>query len=518
MNQIRTFRLAVAAAGEYTQFHGGTVDSAMAAIVTVFNRVNGIYERELGVRLMLVEGTRQTIFTDKDVDPFTSNNPDTTAVQQAQNTFDTIIGSANYDVGFLLNTGTYGLAYLGSVCDPQRKGSACMGLPTPQGENFAIYVAHEMSHQFGANHSFNSDQGLCGGNRNAVTAVEPGTGSTLLSYAGLPCANDSLQPLMSDYYHARSIQEIRSFLANISCGQITTSSNHLPTVSTPTNVLIPKQTPFKLSATGTDPDGDSLSYCWEQMDIGSAQTLSAPDNGVSPLFRSFPPDTNGSRIFPQWSALLQNAASPGEKLPATNRVMNFRVTVRDLQNEGASAWADSQVQVVASAGPFRITSHNSAGNYRGTQTITWDVAGTTASPLNASQVNILLSTNGGGTFSILLATNSPNDGTQTVEMPALNVSNARLKVEPVGKIFFDINDSPFTLNQPPDFTSVGITNGQLRLRWLYASGSTYQVQALQQFPAIWQNVNISTTLQGSEMEALVPLSGFDRRFFRIRQL
>ncbi|MBA4148754.1 MAG: hypothetical protein H0X66_11625 [Verrucomicrobia bacterium] len=517
-HQIRTFRLAVTVAGEYTEFHGGTVESALAAIVTVFNRVNGIYERDLGVRLLLVPGMEQLIFTNKNTDPFTSNTPTATTMQEAQETFDQILGTANYDLGILFNTGLYGLAYLGSVCDPKHKGGACMGLPEPVGEIFAIYVAHEMAHQFGASHSFNSTQGFCGPNRNAGSAVEPGTGSTLMSYAGLPCGNDSLQPLMSDYFHAETIHEIRGFLMNAACGQIITTSNKPPTVTVPSTFFVPKETPFILHATGQDPDGDTLLYCWEQMDTGPPKLLSDPDNGFSPLFRSFPPGTNAARVFPKWEALLGNAPSLGEQLPETNRLMHFRVTVRDSQNMGASAFADTHVQVVGSAGPFRITSHNTNGYFRGAEVITWDVAGTTNPPLNATLVNLLLSTNAGKTFNITLATNVPNVGTAAVMFPGISTSSARLKIEPVGQIFFDINDADFVIYDQPRFRSADASGTNLVLRWQIENGKQYQLEQATTLPGdTWTELDIVTTTFGNEMEALVPIQNVGNRFFRIRE-
>ena len=354
---VRTFRLAVAASGEYTQFHGGTVESATEAIVVVVNRMNEIFYRDLGVQLILVTNNHAVVFTNSLTDPFTINNPSITTIQQAQAAFDQNIGSENYDLGILLNTGTYGLAYLRSVCHPERKGSACMGLPEPTGEKFHIFVAHEITHQFGATHTFNADEEFCIGNREPASAVEPGTGSTLLSYAGLACGNSFLQPLMDDYFHARSIAEIVSFLGErATCATIVVTSNSPPDVNVEVEHTIPVLTPFVLEAFGSDSDGDALTYCWEQMDVGPPQTFDDPDNGLSPLFRSFPPVSNSFRTFPRINSLLRNIHPPGERLPQTNRVMRFRVTVRDSQDMGATAWTNLRVHVTNSAGPFRISS------------------------------------------------------------------------------------------------------------------------------------------------------------------
>ncbi len=518
-HQTRTFRLAIAATGEYTEFHGGTVSSAMAAIGTLVNRVNQIYGQDLGIQFVLVPNNNLVVYTNKNTDPFTSNDPSTTTTQQGQAAFDQRIGNNNYDLGIVLNTGTYGLAYLSSVCDSQLKGSACMGLPQPTGEAFHILVAHEMAHQFGANHTFNSDQQLCSGNRHGSTAVELGSGSTLMSYALLDCGQNSFQPIMDGYFNAESIEEIEAFLNNITlCGTVTTTGNHLPTVLAGPDYAIPKLTPFKLTATGSDPDGDVLSYCWEELDIGPPQMLADPDNGASPLFRSFPPNTNATRIFPKLNSILQNTNFLSEKLPATNRLMHFRVTVRDGQNMGGTAFSDMHVQVVNSSGSFRFTSHNQPGSFRGAQTITWDVAGTTAAPINVTQVNLLLSTNGGQNFSIALATNTANDGVETVNFPNLDCSSARLKIEAVNNIFFDINDAGISLTMWPFFTKIQPVQGGISLRWSRNPAKSYQLQTTATLTnPIWQTLAVSMVASGNEMEVIVP-KGTGAAFFRVKEL
>lgn len=517
-HEIRSFRLAVAATGEYTEFHGGTVPLAMAAISNVVHRVNEIYEHDMGIRLLLVTNNARVVYTNKTTDPFTSNNPDTTTIGQAQTAFDQMIGNDNYDLGILLTTGSYGLAYLHAVCDSQIKGRACMGLPQPTGEIFYVLVAHEMAHQFGATHTFNDNTGFCSGNRFSSSAMEPGTGSTLLSYAGLGCGPGVLQPFMDGYFHARSIDEIESFIEDTTlCGTIIVTSNHPPTVVAGPDYVIPRQTPFQLAATGSDPDGDPLTYCWEQMDVGPPQTFSDPDNGTSPLFRSFPPTTNSARIFPKLSSILQNTNSLGEKLPTTNRVMRFRVTVRDSQQMGAKGSAETHVQVAASAGPFRFSSHNTSAIYRGLQTLQWDVAGTDLTPVNVAHVNLLLSTNGGQTFSIALATNTLNDGSETIAFPSIDCANARLKIEAVESIFFDINDANFTLTTGPIFTAIQKSGGNFSLRWARDPAKSYQLQATSTLKnPDWQPLAVPITPSGSEMQATVS-AGSGPIFFRVRE-
>src|SRR5690606_1773942 len=104
------------------------------------------------------------------------------------------------------------------------------------------------------------------------------------------CGSETLEPFMGSYFHARTIEEIEYFIADTTlCGTIIETTNRAPTVETVPHYFIPKRTPFQLVAVGSDLDRDTLSYCWEQMDVGPPQTLGEPDNGFSPLFRSYPP-------------------------------------------------------------------------------------------------------------------------------------------------------------------------------------------------------------------------------------
>ncbi|MCR9173903.1 MAG: M12 family metallo-peptidase [bacterium] len=442
--ELREYRLALAATGEYTAFHGGTVAGALAAQVTTMNRVNGIYERDFAVRMNIIGNNNLLIFTNPNTDPYTNNNG-ATMLGQNQAEVDATIGSANYDIGHVFSTGGGGIAGLGVVCIGGNKARGVTGSAAPVGDPFDVdYVAHEMGHQFGANHTQNNN---C--NRNNATAMEPGSASTIMGYAGICAPN--VQNNSDDHFHAISMQEIGADITAHTCELETALTNSAPTITgTNGNVTVPASTPFMLTATATDPDGDVLTYNWEQMDnqVSTQPPVSTATGG--PNFRSFSSSTSPTRHFPNLTALSNGGPFTWEVLPSVTRTMNFRVTVRD-NSAGASCtdYMDVTMDIDGGSGPFVVLYPSATGIvWTGltSETVTWDVAGTDQAPVSCSNVDILLSTDGGLTYPTVLASNTPNDGSQLITVPNTPTTTARVMVVNSAGTFFDISDNDFEIS------------------------------------------------------------------------
>ncbi|HEX2643804.1 MAG TPA: zinc-dependent metalloprotease family protein [Thermoanaerobaculia bacterium] len=452
-SQLRTYRLALAGTGEYTAAvcapNPAAVACGLAAMVVSMNRVDAIYEREVAIRMVMVANNNLVVYTNGATDPY-SNGSGSTMLGQNQSNLNAVIGSANYDIGHVFSTGGGGIAQLAVPCTTS-KARGVTGQPNPVGDGFDVdYVAHEMGHQFGAAHTFNGTTGKCGGgNRSASSAYEPGSGSTIMAYAGI-CGAEDLQPHSDDTFHTRSFDQIVAFSTGAtgsSCAVVTATGNSAPTVNAGAAFIVPRQTPFTLTGSASDPNGDALTYMWEELDLGTASPPNTDAAAVRPIFRSFVPLTAPSRTFPRLSDILGNVATLGESMSSRNRTMTFRLTARDNRTGGGGVnYASTTVQVVTAAGPFAVTQPDTAVTWAGgsTQTVTWNVASTTASPVSCANVVIALSTDGGATFNDIVAS-TPNDGTQAVTLPSTPTTQARIRVTCLGNIFFDISNANFTI-------------------------------------------------------------------------
>ena len=471
--QLRTYRLALANTPEYALTKGNTLAGVMAGEVATVNRVVGVYEKELAVRLVLVANNDQLVFlsgTGTQPSPAYSNTNGNDMLGQNQTNVDRIIGSANYDIGHVVSTGGGGVAYLGVVCNPARKAGGVTGSSNPVGDAFDIdYVAHEMGHQFAGNHPFNGNADNCAGsNRNASTAWEPGSGSTIMAYAGICGSANDLQPNSDPTFHTGNFEQMRAFIEGTTCAVNTATGNTAPTVTAPAGgKTLPISTPFKLTAAATDAENDVLTYSWEEMDLGNTGTPTTAQaaNDNVPLFRSFNPTLSGTRYFPRLSNLVANTTLIGERLPTVTRTLKFRCTARDEHSGpagiigGVDFSSFVNLSVTSTAGPFVVTAPNTAVSWTGGtgQMVTWNIAGTNNAPVSCALVNLRLSTDGGLTYPTILAINEPNDGSALVAVPNVATTTARVMVEAADNYFFDISNVNFSITTVPGPTISSFT-------------------------------------------------------------
>ena len=448
---LRTFDLAMSVSGEYSDFHGGTLGSVNAAIATTIARNNAVYEIDFAITLILVATNDNIVYLDGATDPYDSAD-DSNYNSTVQSTITDQIGEANYDVGHLMagigNNGNAGC--IGCICDDGVKGSGYTTSTSPIGDNFDIdFVAHELGHQFGGNHTWTFN-----GNEGYNAQMEPGSGSTIMGYAGITGATD-VQAHSDPYFHAISIQQITAHAKSRTCDVETGTGNNIPVVDAGSDITLPIGTPFRLTGSATDDDVlDILTYCWEQFDENNAGTT-YPDetstNSNSVLFRSYNPTTSSIRTFPALPDLLLGGVNGNtwERVPTVGRDADFRLTVRDNRAGGAgNSFTDMRVTWDATRGPLEITSQTTSGiiwSGGTTEDIFWNVNDTDLMA-GAATVDILLSIDGGLTYSATLASGVANDGSETITVPSTPAPYCRIMVQPTGAPFFAINTEDFAID------------------------------------------------------------------------
>lgn len=506
--KFRTMRLAISVTGEYTQYFGGTVTGALTAINATMTRVNGVFEKDFALRL-LVQNFPSIIYTNAATDPY---SPAATGAGGAwnlelQGVLTANVGNANYDIGHLFGASGGGgnAGCIGCVCtdpttaEPEGKGSGFTSPADgiPQGDNFDIdYVAHEMGHQLGANHTFSHS--IEGTNVN----MEPGSGSTIMGYAGIvPGAN--VQMHSDPYFHVASIIQVEDNLSTVSCDVETTVTNNPPVIGALTDYTIPKGTAFVLTGTATDAENDPMTYTWEQFDTAATSVTSVTgNNATGALFRSIAPSATGhTRYFPKFSSVLAgNLTVPADWETVSNvaRPTNFVLTVRDNNPLSTSQQTQSDIVTVTvgNNGPFKVNStqvyHNLAA------ALLWDVASTNAAPYNVANVKIDYTTDNGATWTVLSA-NTPNDGAENFTFPAaLNGQNIKVRISSIGNIFYTIKQvlvtaAPACSSAAPTNIAVnGITATGATVSWNPTVGATYQIRYKKITETAWQQTTSSS--------------------------
>ena len=518
----KTMRLALSCTAEYTTFFGGTIAGALGGMNATMTRVNGILEKDVALHLNIIPNNNLIIYTNANTDPYSPAGTGSAGAWnlELQNNLTATIGSAAYDIGHLFGAAGGGgnAGCIGCVCvDPvgssdEAKGSAFTSPSDniPQGDFFDIdYVVHEMGHQLGANHTFSHNVEGSGVN------VEPGSGSTIMGYAGITDYN--VQENSDAYFTYRSILQMQTRLATKTCPVSVAIVNTPPSVAAPADFLVPAGTAYVLKGIVSDAEGDNLTYCWEQNNSApgsqsGANSVASPTKVTGPVYRSFLPKTTPDRYLPEYSKVLAgNLSSMWESVSTVARTLKFTLTVRDNNPTGQQTSTD-EVLISSSApfngasgvGPFQVTSQNATGIAWGaagtTQMVTWDVNNTTTLP-GSSNVNIKLSTDGGATWGFTLASNVANDGSEMITVPStVPATNCRLLIEPTGNVYYAVNSTPFAIG----YTVVNACNTyNFNTPFALTNGtSSYTVKSLSIPAGTISDVNIHVNATHSNLQNL----------------
>ncbi|MGE5355933.1 MAG: reprolysin-like metallopeptidase [Deltaproteobacteria bacterium] len=478
--KLKTFKLVLICTGEFYEANGNSANKVNTLISAIVNAWNVILKKDLSIRLNLSQ--TPFLYSNKDTDPFIPDQAGgKTRTTQAVDAIHAKFSSGSYDIAHVLhnhhslitsNWSSGGLAGVGVVCNNgtgfgsgggPAKAAGWSGSFYNDDNDFVQLSAHEIGHQFNMLHTFNGTGESCTENISETTAYEIGSGTTIMSYNGV-CGNDQNIPGSAEsdnYYHINSLERAIGFIASTSCGTSANTNNNPPVPNAGNDYTIPKSTPFMLTGSATDANNDMLTYCWEQYDEDGPGTSTqgllgsnAANNTKAPLFRSYPPSSSPVRYFPDIYYILQglNKDRTFEALPSVSRTMKFRFTVRDNNNAGGGvSWDENSITVASGAGPFEMTSQNTATNLvtdgTGTFSVKWNVANTDKAPVNCTKADIYFSNDGGKSFPFFLASTA-NDGEQTIPVPDYSTIEGRIMVKGQNNIFFDVNNSDIKVQAP----------------------------------------------------------------------
>lgn len=476
-NTFKTYRLALSVTGEYSQVFGGTVEKSLEAMNNTMTRVNGVFEKELSVNFILTDDIEKLIYLDPNTDPY-SNEKDGMKrdsvytytnrwnVELQRNLRDNF-GENNYDIGHLFgHAGGGGNAgCIGCICEtdfPIGKGSGFTSpyIGLPKGDAFDIdFVAHEIGHQIGANHTFSFSYEDTG----KQVQVEPGSGSTIMSYAGITYYN--VQRHSDDYFSHASLKQIQDNLENKTCGITRPILNTAPKIEIENTVYnIPIGTAFKLNSKVSDNENDDVVVAWEQNDTGTFFSIGVNSRVRSiktsgPNFRSYKPVKETYRYFPSFQKILNDSLireirtepNPnefnepniqGESLTTVPRTYNFTVTARDYNVEGPqNSYGEVKVMVVNNTQAFKIIKpsiDDKLGINKNNFDVTWEVGNTNLAPINTSKVKISISWDGGSTFKELGIVDNTGSANFSLPTDAKDVTDGYIMIEAVDNIFLAV--------------------------------------------------------------------------------
>lgn len=476
--QLRIYRLAASTTGEFFDARDGNAadadtrrENVIASIVADLAGANAVFEPEVGVRLILADASDAVIYDDAATDPFDNSASPCSLRDANRDVLKTELTDDQYDLGFLFATrsggGASGCAWFVACLttdDTLHKGRGAGQMGNFGAISASGLLAHEVGHQLGARHTFSGQDGSCTEIEftagDSMSAYEPGSGTTRMSYAGI-CDTDNVDVSVvgaGAYMHSRSFDEIVDNVFNgdgATCGELVETGNAAPVVDAGADFTIPRQTPFVLTGSGSD--ASPLTYNWEQFDRADSRRAIDTDDGVGPIIRSVPPTEDPARTIPHLPDLLDGVTRKGEILPQVDRDLNFRFIARDNQMGGGGVAYDEMVVHVA-GDPFFLIAPDGGTLQAGCSTpLTWQVGGGSV----AAQVRARFSTDGGATYPTDLTGAISNDGTDNFVVPCQTGNQSRVRLEAVGNIFFDVSDNDLSVANTPPVVSVEASSGEV---------------------------------------------------------